>query len=113
MGSIGNRELLVARWAEVINDPALHDLPYKIELNAQGTIETRPANNWHAAVQAYLSAVRLVYLSLRQPISSGFENELARDTRSVIQSRLESLMPLSFNRSFFFYFPHPLAEGNV
>ena len=55
MGSIGNREILVARWAEVINDPTLHDLPYKIELNAEGTIEMSPANNWHAAVQAYLA----------------------------------------------------------
>lgn len=55
MGSIGNRELLVTRWAEVINDPALQGLPYKIELNAEGTIEMSPANNWHAAVQAYLA----------------------------------------------------------
>ena len=55
MGSIGNREILVARWAEVINDPTLHDLPYKIELNAEGTIEMSPANNWHAAVQACLA----------------------------------------------------------
>ena len=55
MGSIGNREMLVARWAEVIDDPTLHDLPYKIELNAEGTIEMSPANNWHGAVQAYLA----------------------------------------------------------
>lgn len=55
MGNIGNREMLVARWAEVINDPTLHDLPYKIELNAEGTIEMSPANNWHAAVQAWLA----------------------------------------------------------
>jgi len=55
MGTVSNREMLVARWAEVVNDPSLHDVPYKVELNAQGTIERSPANNWHAAVQASLA----------------------------------------------------------
>ena len=55
MGNIGNREMLVARWAEVVNDASLRDLPYKVELNAEGTIQMSPANNWHAAVQAYLT----------------------------------------------------------
>jgi Uma2 family endonuclease len=55
MGNIANPELLVARWTELINDSSLHDVPYKIELNAQGTIEMSPANNWHAATQAYLA----------------------------------------------------------
>ncbi len=57
MGYITNREMLVARWAELVNDPSLHDVPYKIELNAEGTIEMSPANNWHAAVQAYIARV--------------------------------------------------------
>ncbi len=55
MGTIGKREMLVARWAEVVNDESLRDLPYKVELNAEGTIEMRPANNWHGAVQAHLA----------------------------------------------------------
>jgi len=55
MGNIGNREMLVARWAELVNDASLRDLPYKVELNAEGTIEMSPANNWHGAVQAYLA----------------------------------------------------------
>ncbi len=55
MGTVSNREMLVARWAEVVNDPSLHDVPYKIELNAEGTIEMSPANNWHAAAQGYLA----------------------------------------------------------
>ena len=41
------------------------------------------------------------------------QQDLAHDTGTVIESVPESLMPLSFNRSFFFYFPYPLAEGNV
>lgn len=55
MGNINNSEMLVARWAELVNDASLRDLPYKIELNAEGTIEMSPANNWHAAVQAHLA----------------------------------------------------------
>ena len=55
MGNICNREMLVARWAELVNDASLRDVPYKVELNAEGTIEMSPANNWHAAVQAYLA----------------------------------------------------------
>ena len=55
MGTVSNREMLVARWTEVVNDPSLHDVPYKIELNTEGTIEMSPANNWHAGVQGYLA----------------------------------------------------------
>ena len=65
MGNIGNREMLVARWAEVVNDASLRDLPYKVELNAEGTIQMSPANNWHAAVQAYLT--RLLGNALHRP----------------------------------------------
>lgn len=63
MGNIGNREMLVARWAELVNDASLRDLPYKVELNAEGTIELSPANNWHGAMQAYLAKVLGVALA--------------------------------------------------
>lgn len=55
MGKISNPEQLVARWTDLVNDPSLRDLPYKIELNAQGTIEMSPASNWHAAAQAHFA----------------------------------------------------------
>ncbi len=55
MGTVTNREMLVARWNEVLADPNLHDIAYKIELNSEGTILMGPANNWHAAVQAWLA----------------------------------------------------------
>lgn len=38
-------------WEEVCNDPALQDLPYKIELNGFGQIVMSPASNWHGALQ--------------------------------------------------------------
>jgi Uma2 family endonuclease len=48
---------LVARdgpltWPEVCANPALQDLPFKIELNKYGKIEMSPASNWHAIYQA-------------------------------------------------------------
>jgi Uma2 family endonuclease len=50
-----SKEFLVARWAELINDPSLQDLPYKIELNEEGTIQMSPANNRHGMKQAELA----------------------------------------------------------
>ncbi len=42
------------QWSDVINDPTLQDLPYKIELNKWGVIEMSPASNWHALTQGDL-----------------------------------------------------------
>lgn len=55
MGLHTPRELLLLRWAELCNDTSLHDLPYKIELNAYGTIEMSPANTRHARYQGTIA----------------------------------------------------------
>jgi Uma2 family endonuclease len=55
MGNISTPETLTLRWAELINDPALADLPYKIELNAWGKIEMTPASFWHGRMQGNVS----------------------------------------------------------
>jgi Uma2 family endonuclease len=52
MGKITSHEALALRWAELCNDPSLHDLPYKIELNKYGTMEMSPASTRHARFQA-------------------------------------------------------------
>ena len=52
MGQITSQEALALRWAELCNDPGLRDLPYKIELNAYGTIEMSPTSTRHARFQA-------------------------------------------------------------
>ena len=54
MGHLESKEMLLARWADLLRDSSLHDLPYKIELNAEGTIEMSPANNRHGMRQADL-----------------------------------------------------------
>ena len=52
MGHVATKELLVARWTQLVSDPSLHDLPYKVELNSEGTIEMSPASNRHGMRQA-------------------------------------------------------------
>ena len=52
MGQHNSHEALALRWAALCNDPALRDLPYKIELNAFGTIEMSPASTRHARLHA-------------------------------------------------------------
>jgi hypothetical protein len=56
MGNVATPETLVLRWNEVLRDPSLQDLPYKIELNARGKIDMSPASNRHARLQARLAS---------------------------------------------------------
>lgn len=51
MGNLTSHEALALRWAELINDPTLRDLPYKIELNNFGKIEMSPASNRHGRLR--------------------------------------------------------------
>ena len=39
-------------WDEVINNPFLKNLPFKIELNKFGQILMSPASNWHGMLQS-------------------------------------------------------------
>ena len=54
MGNLATPEALVLRWDEVLKDPSLQDLPYKIELNAWGNVEMSPASNRHGRLQISL-----------------------------------------------------------
>ena len=40
------------QWADVLQDPSLQDLPYKIELNEWGQIVMSPASNQHGIYQS-------------------------------------------------------------
>jgi Uma2 family endonuclease len=42
-------------WPEVLADPTLRDLPYKIELNEHGSIVMTPASNRHGLLQVRLA----------------------------------------------------------
>jgi Uma2 family endonuclease len=69
MGNVTTRETLALRWAEVLRDPVLQDLPYKIELNAWGKVEMSPASNRHGRLQAILSAELLRQLPAGMVVS--------------------------------------------
>ena len=56
MGNLATPDSLIARWHEVLVDPSLKDLPYKIEINAWGKVEMSPASNRHGRLQAFISA---------------------------------------------------------
>ncbi|CAK0739025.1 Uma2 domain-containing protein [Gammaproteobacteria bacterium] len=44
-------------WAEVINNPLLENLPFKIELNRFGKLLMSPASNHHGRIQGRLAGV--------------------------------------------------------
>ncbi len=43
------------QWSEVLNDPSLKNLPYKIELNEYGQIVMSPASNKHGLLQGEIA----------------------------------------------------------
>jgi Uma2 family endonuclease len=56
MGHLTTPDALALRWTELIHDPALRNLPYKIELNAWGSIEMSPTSFEHSRMQGYVAA---------------------------------------------------------
>lgn len=69
MGNITTPEALTLRWAEVMRDSTLRDLPYKIELNARGKIERSPASNLHGRLQARLATELATQLDAGEAIT--------------------------------------------
>ncbi len=52
-------------WSAVLSDPALSELPFKIELNEWGKIEMTPASNIHGMLQTAIA------LDLKQRLAGG------------------------------------------
>ena len=71
MGNLATPEALDLRWNELIQDPALQDLPYKIELNAWGKIEMSPASNRHGVLQMAVGGELMRQLRDGRAISEG------------------------------------------
>ncbi len=44
------------RWLQMIEDPLLAAIPYKVELNEKGAIEVSPASNRHGMLQAFIAS---------------------------------------------------------
>lgn len=45
----------IALWKEVLANPALRDLPYKVETTRAGAVLMSPASNWHGYAQSQIS----------------------------------------------------------
>jgi hypothetical protein len=45
------------QWSDVINNPYLQDLPFKIELNRYGKIEMAPITNKRGRLKAQLGTL--------------------------------------------------------
>jgi Uma2 family endonuclease len=56
-------------WQQVCEEPALQDLPFKIELNEFGQVVLSPASNEHGRFQARLIILLTTHLSLGEVIS--------------------------------------------
>jgi Uma2 family endonuclease len=54
--NINTSEGMLMEWSEVIDNPILKDLPFKIELNQFGKLLMSPASNLHARIQGRLAA---------------------------------------------------------
>jgi len=67
-------------WSEVIADPSLQDLPYKIELNQYGAIVMTPASNRHGYLQTE------IVFQLREQIATGrLQVECSVDTTAGVK----------------------------
>jgi len=68
------------QWSDVINDPSLRDLPYKIELDAHGRIVMSPASNRHGIQQG-----KLVRLLARMLIEGEIATECSIGTHAGVK----------------------------
>jgi Uma2 family endonuclease len=56
------------QWNEIVNDPALRELPYKVETNAQGQILLNPHTARHSELQERIQEILREYAPAgRQP----------------------------------------------
>src|SRR3954462_8091379 len=74
------RETLVQRWADVVNDPVLRNLPYRIELNKWGHIEMTPP-----ASPMNMDIATTIALSLRETLGAKTLTECAITTAGGVK----------------------------
>ncbi len=58
-----------ASWKELCADPALQDLPYKIETNVRGQLVMSPTHLWHGALQVELASLLKERLARGQTVT--------------------------------------------
>lgn len=91
-------------WADVINNPLLKNLPFKIELNKWGKILMSPASNLHGRIQGYLTAKVLGKLNSGEVIT-----ECSIDTSDGVKVADIAWLSDEFIAEFKYSTPYPKA----
>ncbi len=91
-------------WLEVIEDPMLQNLPFKIELNKFGKLLMSPASNDHGRIQSRLAAKLLNKLPKGEVIS-----ECSIQTSDGVKVADVAWLSEGFVSEFGFVTPYPKA----
>ena len=91
-------------WVDVIHNPQLRDLPYKIELNKFGKILMSPASNDYGRIQSRLAAMLLNKLSGGEVIT-----ECSIQTSDGVKVADVAWLSENFVSEFGFVTPYPKA----
>ena len=91
-------------WSEVIENPLLKDLPFKIELNKFGKLLMSPASNSHGRIQSRLAAALLNQLPKGEVIT-----ECSIQTSDGVKVADVAWLSEEFVREFGFVTPLPKA----
>ena len=91
-------------WIDVINNPLLKDLPFKIELNKFGKILMSPASNLHGRIQSRLAAALLNKLPKGEVIT-----ECSIQTSDGVKVADVAWLSEEFIETFEFVTPYPKA----
>ena len=92
------------QWSEVISNPLLQDLPFKIELNQFGNIIMSPASNQHGRLQVQVS----INLSNKLPQGEVIA-ECSIDTYEGVKVADVAWASNEFIRTFAYKTPYPKA----
>ena len=91
-------------WSEVIKNPLLRDLPFKIELNKFGKLLMSPASNEHGRIQSRLAASILSKLPEGEVIT-----ECSIETSDGVKVADVAWLSKEFVEEFGFMTPFPKA----
>lgn len=91
-------------WSEVVGNPLLRDLPFKIELNKFGKLLMSPASNEHGRIQSRLAAQLLNKSGKGEVIT-----ECSIDTSDGVKVADVAWLSENFVAEFGFVTPYPKA----
>jgi Uma2 family endonuclease len=91
------------QWADVLADPCLRDLPYKIELDRYGNIIMSPASNRHGRFQLWIGAF------LERSLGGEAISECSIDTHEGVKVADVAWCSPGFTARYGYQTPYPIA----